>query len=150
MAIDEVRGHLNVIIDWSLIGRCQSMLINNNQLSLIDRLLFRSSIFIDCPGPDYINPARHRPLTQRLSEPCMGTTQLKLCSSFARLAILQETHKPTVRLPRQRAKQTTYTRASFTTCMCLSILLSQTPHFPFTWHSYRRNIYTAGQTTLGL
>ena len=30
IAIDEVRDHLSVIIDWSSIGRCQSMLINSN------------------------------------------------------------------------------------------------------------------------
>ena len=30
MAIDEVCNPLSVIIDWSSIGRCQSMLINNN------------------------------------------------------------------------------------------------------------------------
>ena len=32
MAIDEFRDHLNVIIDWSSIGQCQSMLINNNYI----------------------------------------------------------------------------------------------------------------------
>ena len=39
MAINEVCDPLSVIIDWSSIGRCQSMLINNNYSIVIDWLI---------------------------------------------------------------------------------------------------------------
>ena len=45
----EVRHYFCEIIDWSSIGRCQ--LINRNRLPLIDRLIFRLSIPINCLGP---------------------------------------------------------------------------------------------------
>ena len=53
---------------------------------------------------------------------------LNLCSSFAHLATLQETHLSLLRLPKQRAKQTTYTRASFSMCFRYCFVATQHLH----------------------
>ena len=55
-----------------------------------------------------------------------------------------------MRLPRGKATFSRHRAQQFTpaSTRVASTLFSRMPHFPFTWHSFQSNIYTAGQTTV--